>query len=127
MLVARERPVHTHGVAHASALPNATIQTRSVAKYAGRGDNITFYTNHNILRNRSKAVNKLKKFLIELGNFAPKDVIVSYKMFRVVVRLNGTLTPVASVQDDLTVEWHQADVPSAIVKEAFTEFMAEME
>ena len=78
-------------------------------------------------RNRSKAVSKLKKFLIELGNFAPKDVIVSYKMFRVVVRLNGTLTPVASVQDDLTVEWHQADVPSAIVKEAFTEFMAEME
>ena len=48
-------------------------------------------------------------------------------MFRVVVRLNGTLTTVANVQDDLTVEWHQADVPSAIVKDAFTEFMAEME
>ena len=46
-------------------------------------------------RNRSKAVSKLKKFLIELRNFAPKDVIVSYKMFRVVVRLNGTLTPVS--------------------------------
>lgn len=33
----------------------------------------------------------------------------------------------ASVHDDMTVEWHQANVPSAIVKEAFAEFMAEME
>ena len=80
-----------------------------------------------IERNRSKTVSKLKKFLIELGNFVPKDVIVSYEMFKVVVRLNRTLTPVASVHDDLTVEWHQANVPSAIVKEALTEFMAEME
>ena len=78
-------------------------------------------------RNRSKIVSKLKKFLIELGNMNPKDVMVSYKMFKVVARVGSKLTPVASVDEDMEVHWHDEDVPSADVKKALEEFVANME
>ena len=78
-------------------------------------------------RNRSKIVSKLKKFLIELGNMNPKDVMVSYKMFKVVVRVGSKLMPLASVDADMQVHWHDADMPFADVKRALEEFIANME
>ena len=78
-------------------------------------------------RNRSKIVSKLKKFLIELGNMNPKDVMVSYKVFKVVVRVGSKLIPLASVDSDMEVHWHDAEMPSADVKKALEEFIANME
>ena len=52
-------------------------------------------------RNQAKIANKLKKFVIELANIPPKDVIVKYKLFKVIVRDNGKLMPIAFVKDDL--------------------------
>ena len=80
-------------------------------------------------RNRSKIVSKLKKIFIELGNMNPKDVMVSYKVFKVVVRVGSKLTPtpLASADADMEVHWHDADMPSADVKRALEEFIANME
>ena len=46
-----------------------------------------------------KAASKFNKYLIELGGFEPKDVITSYKSFKVVVKSNGRLVPVASFKE----------------------------
>ena len=46
-------------------------------------------------RLRCKMVSKLKKFLIELDGFAAKDVHACYKVFRVVVKSDGKMLPVA--------------------------------
>ena len=54
-------------------------------------------------------------------------MIVGYKMFKVVVRVNGKLTPLAVLHDDLTVKCHQPNVPSLIVRKSFSDFVAEME
>ena len=63
-------------------------------------------------RNQAKIASKLKKFLIELANIPPKDVIVNYKLFNVIVRDNGKLMPIAFVKDDLSIDWNEAsDVP----------------
>ena len=45
-----------------------------------------------------KVVSKIKKYLIELGGHTLKDVVASYKMFRVVIRANSKLIPVATVE-----------------------------
>ena len=49
-------------------------------------------------RSRLKAVSKLKNFLIELGGFPQKDVIASYKMFKIVVRVNSKQVPIFAAQ-----------------------------
>lgn len=54
-------------------------------------------------------------------------MIVGYKMFKVVVRVNGKLTPLAVLHDDLTVKCHQAIVLSLIARKSFSDFVAEME
>ena len=76
-------------------------------------------------RNRSKIV--LKKFLIELGNMNPKDVMVNYKMCKVVVRVGSKLTPLASVNEEMDLDWHDENVTPADVKTALEEFIANME
>lgn len=53
---------------------------------------------------------KLKKFFIELGDFAPKDAIASHRSLKVVVNLNGKLVPVAIVQSINTVKWMENSV-----------------
>ena len=78
-------------------------------------------------RNRSKIVSKLKKFLIELGNMNPKDVMVNYKMCKVVVRVGSKLTPLASVNEEMDLDWHDENVTPADVKTALEEFIANME
>ena len=44
-------------------------------------------------RNRCKVLSKIDKFMIELGNHSAKDVVVSYKSFRVITRVNGKVVP----------------------------------
>ena len=78
-------------------------------------------------RNRCKILSKAKKFMIELGRHSPKDVVVSYKMFRVITRVNGKLIPTANVSEDLVVEWLNEAVPDASVREALDGFIGDME
>ena len=78
-------------------------------------------------RNRCKILSKAKKFMIELGGHSPKDVVVSYKMFRVITRVNGKLIPTASVSEDLVVEWLNEAVPDTSVREALDGFIGDME
>jgi len=65
--------------------------------------------------------------MIELGGHSPKDVVVSYKMFRVITKVNGKLIPTASVSEDLVVEWLSDSVPDANVREALDGFVGDME
>ena len=78
-------------------------------------------------RNRCEILSKAKKFMIELGGHSPKDVVVSYKMFRVITRVNGELIPTASVSEDLVVEWLNEAVPDTSVREALDGFIGDME
>jgi len=78
-------------------------------------------------RNRCKILSKAKKFMIELGGHSPKDVVVSYKMFRVITKVNGKLVPTANVSEDLVVEWLNGAVPDANVREAVDGFINDME
>ena len=74
-----------------------------------------------------KIVSKLKKFLIELAGFLPKDVIVSYKLFRIVIRSESKRLPVAVVNEELTVDWLHDEIPIEPVKVALHEFIPNME
>ena len=78
-------------------------------------------------RNQAKIANKLKKFVIELANIPPKDVIVKYKLFKVIVRDNGKLMPIAFVKDDLAIDWNDASDVPAIVQGAMQDFISDME
>ena len=49
--------------------------------------------------------------------------MVSYN----VVRVGSKLTPLACVDADMEVHWHDADSPFAYVKKALEEFVANME
>lgn len=72
-------------------------------------------------------VSKLKKFLIELDGFGAKDVHASYKVFRVVVKSDGRMLPVAYFNDSGSVQWLDKTVVSEGVREALESFIAELE
>ena len=55
--------------------------------------------------------------LIELANIPPKDVIVNYKLSKVIVRDNGKLMSIAFVKDDVTINWNDASNVPAMVQE----------
>ena len=78
-------------------------------------------------RNQAKIASKLKKFLIELANIPPKDIIVNYRLFKVFVRENGKLMPIACVKDDLTIDWNDASNVPPMVQEAMKDFISDME
>ena len=78
-------------------------------------------------RNQAKIASKLKKFLIELANMSPKNVIVNYKLFKVIARENGKSMSIACVKNDLTIEWNDASNVPAVVQEAISEFISDME
>ena len=78
-------------------------------------------------RLRCKMVSKLKKFLIELDGFAAKDVHASYKVFKVVVKSDGKMLPVAYFNDNGSVQWLEKSVVSEGVREAVEAFIAELE
>eukprot|EP00434_Breviolum_minutum_P026503 symbB.v1.2.023429.t1/scaffold2141.1/size89931/6 len=71
-------------------------------------------------RNQGKIASKLKEFLIELANISPKNAIVNYKLFKVVVRDNGKLMP-------LHIDWNDASDVPAMVQEAMQDFISDME
>ena len=94
---------------------NATVQTNKLWVSENRSKSE---------RMRCKAVSKLKKFLIELGEFEPSNIIVNYKSFKVMARINSKLVPVANVTADLDVEW--LDINEE-VSGAMTNFMSDLE
>ena len=67
---------------------------------------------------RCKAVSKLKKFLIELGGLQPANIIVNSKKFSIMARINGKLTPLAYVGDDLGIEWQDKNIVNENVRTA---------
>ena len=80
--------------------------------------------------NQAKNASKLKEKLIELANIPPKHVIVSYKLFKVIVRDNGRfmpIDPIAFVKDDLTVDWNDASNVPAMVQEAMKLLISAMD
>ena len=78
-------------------------------------------------RRRLKVVSKLKKYLIELGSYSPKNVVASYKSYKVVLRENAKLVPIANINDDLSVNWLHDGVELQPVRVALEEFIGDME
>lgn len=74
-----------------------------------------------------KASSKFKKFLIELGGFDAKDVVVSYKSFKVMVRVNGKMVHVASFGDVGSVRWVDRSVINDDVCESIEAFLSDLE
>ena len=97
---------------------NATVQTNKLWVSENRSKSE---------RMRCKAVSKLKKFLIELGEFEPSNIIVNYKSFKVMARINSKLVPVANVTADLDVEWLDNNIVNEEVGGAMTNFMSDLE
>eukprot|EP00434_Breviolum_minutum_P028622 symbB.v1.2.025326.t1/scaffold2451.1/size78874/11 len=75
-------------------------------------------------RMRCKAVSKLKKFLIELGGLQPANIIVNYKKFSIMARINGKN---AYVGDDLGIEWLDKNIVNEDVRTALETFLSELE
>jgi len=64
--------------------------------------------------------------MIDLAGVEPKDVLVNYRSFQVMVRQGGKLCPVAAmVGEDMDVQWSNNGVPA--VREALDAFIAELE
>lgn len=78
-------------------------------------------------RFRCKILSKLKKFMIELDAHTPKDVIASYKAFRLMIRIGGRLVPVAAIAEDNAVKWLEEAPGVMEVREAIEAFVADME
>ena len=97
---------------------NATVQTNQLWASENRS---------RTERSRCKIVSKIKKYLIELGGIAPVKVIASYKSFRVVVRHNSKLIPVAQVGVTLAVGWLEDSIVNVQVREAMEAFLQDLE
>ena len=97
---------------------NATVQTNTLWVSENRSKSE---------RMRCKAVSKLKKILIELGEFEPSNIIVNYKSFKVMARISSKLVPVANVTADLDVEWLDNNIVNEEVSGAMTNFMSDLE
>ena len=79
-------------------------------------------------RMRRKAVSKLKKFIIdELGGLQPANIIVNYNNFFIMARVNGKLTALANVGDDLGIEWLDKNIVNEDVRTALETFVSELE
>eukprot|EP00435_Cladocopium_sp_Y103_P014011 s4480_g3.t1 len=80
-------------------------------------------------RMRCKIVSKTKKYMIELGGFMPRDIIVSYKFFNVTARVAGKLTLIADVNEACEIMWHDSNGigPMQDVRRAMEDFQAELE
>ena len=78
-------------------------------------------------RSRCKIVSKLKKYMIELGGFQARDVITSYKLFRINARVSGKILPVATVTEACELIWCNDAVPTVQVREALDSFVRELE
>ena len=57
----------------------------------------------------------------------PSNIIVNYKSFKVMARINSKLVPVANVTADLDVEWLDNNIVNEEVSGAMTNFMSDLE
>ena len=96
----------------ALATSDAPMQAMKFIRSRGQKRNPTVQTNKlwvsenrsKMERMRCKSLSKLKKFLIELGDFESANIIVNYKKFTAMARIDGKLAAFANVGDDLGVE-----------------------
>ena len=72
-------------------------------------------------------MSKIEKYLIEVQWLTPANIIASYKTFRVVIRDQGKLAPVAFVGRNLGLEW--LDTSSVVdgVRETMDAFIQDLE
>ena len=103
----REMMTHVHGFedvamtssSPAIALAHCQSPAQSMKFIRGQKNNMHIQTNKLWVaenrsleeRRRCKIASKVIKFLIELGEYDPKNVVVNYKVFKVMVRVNGKL------------------------------------
>ena len=78
-------------------------------------------------RRRGQVMGKIKKNMIELDGFDPKDVITNYKTFRVHARVNKRLEHIANIPEDFVPEWLNDDIVGEDVKSAVQDFIDELE
>ena len=139
----REMMTHVHGfedVAMTSSSPAIALvhfqsPAQSMKFIRGQKNNMHVQTNKLWVaenrsleeRRRCKIASKMKKFLIELGEYDPKNVVVNYKIFKVMVRVNGKLMPMAQISGDGEVEWLDHNLGNDAVKEALDNFITELE
>ena len=139
----REMMTHVHGfedVAMTSSSPAIALAhfqspAQSMKFIRGQKNNMHIQTNKLwVAENRSleegrrcKIASKVKKFLNELGEYDPKNVVVNYKVFKVMVRVNGKLMSMAHISGDGEVEWLDHNLCNDAVKEALDTFITELE
>ena len=63
--------------------------------------------------------------MIEVGGVAAKAVVASYKTFRMVLKKDGRLLPVAIIREDVSVQWLDDVAPD--VRKVLEAFMEELE
>lgn len=78
-------------------------------------------------RMQCKATSKLKKFMIELGNIDVKDIQANYKTFKVSMRSNGKMVPVAAFESNASVTWLGQDLVNNDIRDAMENFLADLE
>ena len=72
-------------------------------------------------------MSKIKKYLIEVQGLTPANIIASDKTFRVLIRDQGKLVPVAFVGRNLGLEWLDASSVVDGVREAMDAFIHDLE
>ena len=77
-------------------------------------------------RARCKIVSKIQKYLIEVHGLTPANIIASYKRFRVVIRDQGKLVPVAFVGRNHGLEWLDASSVVDGVREPLDAFIQDL-
>ena len=95
---------------------NATLQTNK----------LWVSENRSKAERMRKAVSKMKKFLIELGDFEPSNIIVNDKNFKVMARINAKFVPVAKVTADLSLDWLGNNIVNEAVRDAMHCFLSDM-
>ena len=72
-------------------------------------------------------MSKIKKYLIEVQGLTPANIIASYKTFKVMIRDQTKLVPVAYVGRNLGLEWLGASMVVDGVREAMDAFIEDLE
>ena len=97
---------------------NATLQTNKLWVSENRSK---------AERTRCKPVSKMKKILIELGDFEPSNIIVNYKNFKVMARINAKLVPVTNVTAHLGLDWLGNNIVDEAARDATHCFYSDRE
>lgn len=71
-------------------------------------------------------MSKIQKYLIEVHGLTPANIIASYKRFRVVIRDQGKLVPVAFVGRNHGLEWLDASSVVDGVREPLDAFIQDL-